>query len=388
MAQTLVPINGQVLHWAMSEAGYSDQVLAQRLKTDPGVVGGWRQGLGQPSTTQFRQLARALRRPASFFFMAQPPVQTGVPASFRRAPGQQADELTPKELDAVRAARRVQKLTRWLIEAQPAETIRPKLPRATPTTSAAKAALAVRELLSWDTNRQVQARSLTALTADLRSELEDAGVIVMQLSLGKESCRGFSLLDDTTPLIAANSAYLTQARAYSYLHELGHLVRGTESICFGNVDRGLERWCEEFAAEFLIPRAELLAYVDQQYGKGAVVADPRQVSHIANHFKVSRLATATGLDRAHRATALLWDEIKQQSELVKKRGGGQNTEPQTSPVIRLREWGRAPARLLLDAANTGLLTQQDVQEYLRLSRHEVEEVRGRLHTSATATDEV
>lgn len=375
MAPILVPINGSVLAWALNEASWDAEDLAEQLGVSPRTVEAWLSGQEQPSTTVFRKIAKALQRPTSVFFLPKPPAASNVPISFRAAPTAEDRELTKQEADAIRQARRVQRITSWLREKTGAPGA--ALPGVASNAAAVEAAEIVREFFHWSLDRQTQAASPTAVTHDIRQTIESTGVIVMQFSLGKKGCRGFSLDNSTTPLIAANSAYNTQARAYSYLHEFGHALRHTESLCVGPMDHGVERWCEEFAAAFLLPRADLIAYVNDLVGRRQPITDPSQITRTANYFKVSRLATATALRQLSRASELLWLEIKRQAELA-MRGGGPATEPQTSPVIRLREWGRTPIRLLLDAEDRRTLSRADVQEYLRLSVTQLNEVRSRL----------
>lgn len=375
-----VPINGSVLAWALQEANRDVEGLAAELKVAPATVEAWVNGDSTPSTTDFRKLAKALHRPTSLFLLPTAPVGSNLPVSFRAAPMVTGHELSQKEADAVRQARRVQRLTAWLRERLDVPAV--SLPRVQNTTPAQDAARNIRLFLNWTLDRQTAATSPTAVTRDLRKAIEDIGVIVMQFSLGEKGCRGFSLNGSTTPLIAANSAYITQARAYSYVHELGHIVRRTDAMCVGQLDAGLERWCEEFAAAFLLPQSDLLTYVNSYVGRGQQVTEPDEITRIANQFKVSRLATATALQQLGRASQTLWLDIKRQSE-IRRKGGGRGSEPQTSPVIRLREWGRTPTRLLLDAEEQGSLTRADIQEYLRLSAGQLAEVRQRLDQQVT-----
>ncbi len=209
----------------------------------------------------------------------------------------------------------------------------------------------------------------------------------MQQPLGEKGYRGFSLFDPVAPLLGVNSAYTTEARTYSYVHELGHLLRGTAAICTSSVDQGLERWCEEFAAALLLPRADLLAFANKLVGHGNPITVPTQVSKIARYFRVSRLATATALQQQGRASQLLWNEIKQQSDIRRKQSGGPTGDPQTLPVVRVLEWGRTPTRLLLEAADQGALSRPDLLEYLDLNSGQVDEVRRLISSPGSATDE-
>lgn len=376
MRAKLVPITGSVLAWALREANLDVKNLAEELTVPPTTVEAWISGEDLPSTTYFRRLARVLHRPTSLFLLPAPPMESSIPPAFRAAPMVEGGrELLQIEADAVRQGRRVQQITAWLRKRLKASAV--SLPLMDEGVTAEDAADNLRSFLNWSLDRQTTAATLTAVTRDLRKTIEDSGIIVMQFALGNEGCRGFSLDGSTAPLIAANSAYNTQARAYSYLHELGHIVRHTDAICVGAPNKGLERWCEKFAAAFLLPRSTLTAYVDSYVGRGRRVTDPADITRIANYFKVSRLATATALQQLGRSSQMLWLEIKQQSD-IKQRGGGRATEPQTSPVIRLREWGHTPVRLLFNAQDQGALTRADLQEYLRLSAGQLAEVRQRI----------
>lgn len=264
MPAKLVPINGSVLAWALQEASRDVEGLAAELKVAPSTVESWVSGESKPSTTNFRKMAKALHRPPSLFLLPAPPVGANIPVSFRATPMAEGRELSQKEADAVRQARRVQRITAWLRERLGGPTV--SLPRVRDGATAQEAAKNVRSFLNWSLERQTEAVTPTVVTRDLRETIEDSGIIVMQFPLGEGGCRGFSLNGSTAPLIAANSAYITQARAYSYLHELGHIIRRTGAMCVGQLDVGLERWCEEFAAAFLLPRSDLLAYVNGYVG--------------------------------------------------------------------------------------------------------------------------
>ena len=369
----------------MQEARVERAALATKVKEDVGLVDQWLSGSMQPTTGQFDKIAKALGRSRSFFFLPRPPATHQVPMAFRATPGGLWQDLLEADFLAVRRARRVQRLTRWSRER--VRDAAPTLPTVSRNTSAVKAAEVLREWLGWTLERQTQAKSATAVTKDLRRTLEAHGLIAMQQALGRKGCRGFSLLDPVAPVVAVNSAYTTEARTYSYVHELGHLVRGTEAICTGATGWALERWCEEFAAALLLPRPALTAYVNDLVGRDKPVTVPGQVTRVANHFKISRLATITALQQAGRADQLLWNEIKAQSDLRKKQGGGPAGDPQTLPVIRVREWGRTPTRLLIEAADQGALSRPDLLEYLQLSSSEVDDVRRLLSSSPSADDE-
>src|SRR5687768_9745773 len=107
---TYVPINGEVLAWAMKQAGVGHFELAERCDTTPDTVEAWRTGDEQPTKTEFKKLVARLRRPASVYFLASPPADDPVVRAFRSPPGAVAGrELIDDEYRAITTAERIQK---------------------------------------------------------------------------------------------------------------------------------------------------------------------------------------------------------------------------------------------------------------------------------------
>jgi Zn-dependent peptidase ImmA (M78 family) len=224
--------------------------------------------------------------------------------------------------------------------------------------------------IGWSVERQIEAPSELMVLRDLRGILEANNLLVLQLPLGERGKsedrghRGFSLYDSLAPLIAVNSAYNYSARIFSYVHELGHLFIRNDSICSQVPDHRIERWCEQFAAAFLLPRHSVAEFVIRAFGQGPV-EEFAQVQKIARHFKVSLRAVTVRLIQLDRANQGLYELVDTKADFHKPGGGGGGGA--TSPQIRLREWGARYPRLLLQAEELGLLGRQDLLEYLNLS---------------------
>jgi Zn-dependent peptidase ImmA (M78 family) len=375
-----VPITGSVLQWAMDEAGVSNADLAGWCGVDASVVESWREGNAQPTKTQFNNLASRLKRSSAFFFLPEPPQRTGVPPAFRQPPGQRGGrrEILPAEERAVRTARRIQSVSRWLrLRTSGAEKLLPSLES---RVDAENAAVIARDVLNWSTRHQTEADSEFVVLRDLRATMEDAGLLVLHLQMGGDNaCRGFSLHDDVAPAIAVNTWYSATARAYSYVHELGHVLRGRDSICAAVSISGEERWCDQFAAAFLMPRQQFLAFAERRFPSG-LISNVDDVGVFARYFNVSLRAAAIRLESIGRAAAGLYGEVDRVAEY--KRGGGRGRTGATAGVRRVQQFGRAYPSELLEAESSGLLHRQDVLEYLNVKENELPKVRQAL-TAAT-----
>lgn len=377
---TYVPINGDVLAWAMKQVGVDDTELAQRCETTPDVVEAWREGEEKPKKTEFNKLVARLRRPASIYFLSEPPADDPIIRAFRSPPGAAADrELLDDELRAIQTAERLQKIARWVREQRHDDPV--AIPHIAPGVKIGVALTKTHRFLEWRVSDQFAATSASEAARMLRRRLEGVGILVLQFPMKREGCRGFSLADGLAPVIAVNSAYTTEARIFSYMHEYAHLARGSGSICARVPNSELESRCERFAAAFLMPRASLESFVDQTFGEGWAISSTDQVAKIAKRFKVSLRATALRLERIRRAAPGLYSRVDADADF---KGGGGFSKDNAAPGVRLREWGTGYAELLLDAERRGLLRRTDLLEYFNLSNRELSDLRSRVEVGAGA----
>ena len=360
---TYVPITPEVLEWAMVEAGAEPPDVAERAGVEVDRVLGWLSGEEQPTKTQFGRLPDFFKRPAAFFFLPEPPQAEAIPTSFRHPPGGERD-ATRAELEAIRTARRVQKVAAWTGERVGDRRWRDNPIPAADGMAPAAAARVATEWLGWSTERQLQAASASAVVKLVRQALEEHGVLALQLSIGQEGCRGFSFFDDDKPLVAVNTHYNPEARLFTYLHEVGHLMRRTDAICVGYAETVAERWCERFAAAFLLPADPLRARLEHRFGN-LTIGDLDQVRALARDFRVSLSATAIRLEDLGWGRAGLFQSIPRTSD-YKSAGGGPGTD-NTRGAVRLRELGEGYFSLLLAGEQAGVLGRQDVLRYLDVS---------------------
>ena len=375
MAKQSVPITGSVLRWAREEVGLSQSEFAEAVKASPSEVEEWETGESAPSKGNFSRLVGVLKRPSAIFFLPNPPTEAGLPTSLRNAPGLGQHRLGQVEVRQIRWARRLQEIASWsLRDAGEASVSFPRLtlgedPIAAAATYRRDIGVTVEDQLGW--------ANASEAFREWRAALESRGVLVLQLSLGRESIRGFSAWDEFAPLVAVNTSYHPTARVFTLFHELAHLLTRTDAACLRFIlptgqDSRMERWCETFSAAFLLPAEALRSAVRGfGYSENSQVVDPDVARKIANRFNVSTRATSLRLQELGLAPSSLYGSVEEMFDSLDWNSGGGGGGGQPAPEKRLGQLGSRVPEILFDAAASGRINRRDLSDYLNLTTGQV-----------------
>ena len=384
MNATTVPITAHVLTWAREEAGLTQSELADRAKLDVEGLKAWEAAESYPTKGQFSKLVGILKRPSALFFLPEPPVQAGMPTSLRSAPAIGNHKLGPEEARQIRWARRLQELTSWVLRDQGSPEVR--LSQYRPSQDPVGMADAERLQSGISTGEQLAWTSASVAFRAWREHLEEQGTLVMQLTMGKNNIRGFGAWDDYAPLVVVNTAYHPTARIFTLFHEVAHLLTRTDAACQNFVipadnDHSVERWCERFAAAFLLPE-EGLKEVASKYGvtTASRTNDPDTARLIANRFSVSTRATAIRLQEVGIAEPTLYSAVAAQfaaKDWNDSSGGGGGGQPASEK--RIGQLGARLPNALINAADRGRLTTRDLADYLQLNTGQLDDLKGLLN---------
>src|SRR5437899_5959175 len=88
-----VPITPAVLRWAIRESGYTTEQVADKAHVSTADIEMWLHEQAQPTVTQFRSLAKTLKRTPATLLLPEAPETTALPVQFRHPPN--ADRTKP-----------------------------------------------------------------------------------------------------------------------------------------------------------------------------------------------------------------------------------------------------------------------------------------------------
>lgn len=369
MSKSFVPVNGDIVRWAVEESGLPPEDVSRKVGVDVVVLRNWMDGLAKPSQGEFTQLFKALKRPSALFFAPRAPEPLDIPA-FRSSPSRTDRALSERERLWMRRSRRLQQLMSFLFREQGRRADLPRFGREQePETAGAQ----VRPWLGVGVDLQMSWDSTVDPWRWWREKLEGRGVLVFALQLGPDGVRGFSFSDEFAPVISVNTAYNRAARVFTAFHELGHLVLRSESVCVDLAGDAAdeERWCEEFAASVLLPSDAVLQFVDEvspeEDGFGLA-------KKTAAKFKVSIRAAAVQLIRLGIAPWSLYALVDQKARGWDRDKGFARGRPIYRTQRRLQEYGGGVVDELIRGGDQGLLNLHDLSDYLRVDTTEVDEI--------------
>lgn len=368
-----VQANPEVLRWARHRVGIdADHVRAKFAVHD------WESGRRNPTLKQLQGYADATHTPIGAFFLPTPPEDTLPIADFRTIQNERIDRPSTNLLATIEICQLRQDWYRaYALEngAEPLEFVGYARLHDDP----ADAAGIVRRLVGIEISARAQfPRWVDAFRAFVQ-DVEEAGVLVMvsgvvgannKRVLDPNEFRGFALTDGVAPLIFINGRSSLSAKTFTLAHELAHLALGNSGVDSAGLESrptsspGLERWCNTFAGELLVPTDDLLSQVS------AAPGEPITLAHgLAHRYKVSTLVLLRRLFDIGAVGG--WDEYQQiytaerdrLLELAMARGGGGTFH--RNQAARL---GRRFSSAIIASVAEGRTLMRDALELTNLSK--------------------
>ena len=380
-----IAVNPGVLRWARERAGLDLADLQDKFPK----LADWEAEATQPTMRQLENFSKAAHVPFGFLFLQEPPEMPLPFADFRTVESQRSQGISPELMDTIQLMQRRQA---WLREERIEAEAEPIGFVGTARLSDDPAATGreMRRVLGLGNDWAQRVPTWRADVGELCQVVEALGVMAVvngivgnntHRQLDVNEFRGFALSDPYAPLIFVNGADAKSAQMFTLAHELSHLWLGDTGEGLSGFqalqpDGGdVERFCDQAAAEFLVPAAEIqVAWREVADGDAAF-------EKLAARFRVSpvvikRRAMDLGFITRNEFFSFYYDYT--QRERKKKQtgtGGGDFYNNQNTRV------GRLFASHLIRAAKEGRIGFKEAYDLSGLNGGSFQEYARRLKLS-------
>lgn len=303
-----VEIKPELLSWARERAGYDPDALAHRFPK----LATWEQGTAHPTLKQVEEFAKATHTPIGFLFLQEPPVERVPIPDFRTVGNVRVGHPSPDLLDTVYICQQRQEWYRDFARSS-GESALSFVGSASLNSDIEASAASIRHALGFDIDERRQMPTWTDALRRFIEQADTTGIMVMcsgvvlnnnKRVLDPDEFRGFALADELAPLVFINGADTKAAQMFTLAHELAHIWLGQSAVSDSQAlrlpEHQVERWCNQVAAELLVP----IDVLRREYQRDAELRV--EVERLARRFKVSSLVV---LRRIHDAGGLTREEF-------------------------------------------------------------------------------
>ncbi len=372
-----LPFNKRVLKWARERQGRSYEQAAKSVGVSAQKIIDWEstETPALPTVRQARSLAEEYERPFLEFFSPEVPdvPNPSLVPDFRFYRDGVRDEEV-HGLIARQAWAETQRLNILdLYEIVGEEPIQfPRTFYASILDDASVVAARAREAMAFPYTQQIglTQQGREALPRVLRSKIESLGVLVLKDSaLRRFRTRGLCIYFEVFPVIVFSNES-PGAQAFTLIHEFAHILLKQSAIIGSPVEAGIsssiqviEKWCNEFAAAFLMP-ARFLApvFADDRIPIPSINDD--DLSLLARHFGVSRHAMLVRLVQLKYVSEGYYWTVKR-AEFLKEEEEYKSFARATYYGSRYRSsHGDLYTGLVLEAWATGRITNHNAAEFM------------------------
>ncbi len=363
-----VTIDPKLIRWAVKRSGLPFEGLVAAFPSLPA----WQTGEKQPTAKQLEAFAKRTMTPYGYLFLPEPPVETLPVPDFRTKTDQAPTRPSPNLLDTLHAMQRRQQ---WMHDYLVEEGL-PVLPfvgSARVGEPVVPLAGRIRATLGLDDGWSERCADWEEGLRVLRTASEAAGILVAasgvvglntRRKLDPQEFRGFVLADPYAPLIFVNAADAKSAQMFTLAHELVHVWLGQGGVF--DLPRTMpgddetERYCNQVAAEALIPREQLAG----RWKEAEATGNPFRT--MARWFKVSPVVAARrALDLGLIARARFFAFYQRDQEEWERRKAEEKKEKKGGPnfyVVQDLRLGRRFASAVVRAARAGRLLYREAYE--------------------------
>lgn len=377
-------IRPEMLIWARTAAGMSLDVAAKKLRLPVEKLKLWEEGHSFPTVRQAHNLARIYQQPFAAFYLPKPPSKKYPKVKdYRKLPKSKQGIISSDLILEIRRAAERREIALELFEEQ--DEVPPEFTlKADLKDGHEKLAEVVRKKLGIEFSKQSTWRNPDTAFARWKALIEELGILIFQTSnrnLTVRDVRGFSISESVLPVIVVNRKDAPQAKIFTMLHELVHIMLRNSGLCdplalYQRTKQStdvVEVFCNRVAAEILIPRNNFLTEaLIFQISRGDAWND-KDIVELARKYNTSYEAILRRLLTFNLIATSLYKKLISErgptsAAKSKSKGGPVN------PVVRaLNTNGRPFTKLVISAYYSSSITAHDLANYLDIKVSQVKQ---------------
>lgn len=372
-----VDVRPELLRWARQRSGLSAVSLASRFPR----LDAWETGDARPTLKQIERFAKATYTPVGTFFLERPPEERVPIPDLRTVAGEPVGRPTPNLLDTIYICQQRQEWYHNFARSTGEERLS-FVGSARTTDDVVATAERMRASLRFDLEECRRIGTWTEALRRFSEQADDLGILVMcngvvlnnnHRRLDPDEFRGFALADEFAPVVFVNGADTKAAQMFTLAHELAHIWLGQSALSDAEAvslpDREVERWCNQVAAELLVP----LDALRDEFDPDAELEI--EMARLARRFKTSTLVVLRRIyDAGGLTRQAMWDAYRREEDRLRAfpRGSGGNFYL-TEAARFSKRFGRA----LVVSTLGGDTLYRDAFRMLGISKHSTFEEFGR-----------
>lgn len=360
-----INVNHEVLVWARESLALNRAQTYESTGISPKRLAQLETGEKQPSLEELKVFSKTYKRTIATLLLNKPPKEKPLPPDRRTIDSKELGNFHEKTIMAVRKARA---LAQSFVELR--EEMGIPFPKFNLSASIhdnpQEVAGEIRRILHLTEINEIDNMRI-ALEAYIE-KIETLGVAVFQLSLTQNNVRGFAIVDDIIPIIGIKrGGEPPHSKIFTLFHELGHIIlnSGAISDISFNPKWELEKWCNAFAAEVLVPKSQFLKMkiIKEYQEQGEKIWAKKDLLELANNFHVGPLAILRSLLDCGLTTKAFYEE-KHDKWNKPQFGRAKNPEGRNLAKEAVQEKGRTYVGLAFKAYDQNRINLKDLSDFL------------------------
>ena len=320
------PVSSDVIDWAIMKSGKDINWIESKLpKLNDWLTQGEKDNT-YLSISNIKRLSETLHIPFGYFFLQEPPTETGVAIAYRSIENKTYEHYSRNLEETIEDMQRKQDFVREIrkISIDPLDYVGSY----EISSSYLHIANAIRRTCDLPIDWNLKPRNNREAIKFLHSKVAENGILLFKngvvlnntrRTLDLEEFRAFVLIDEYAPLIFINTQDALTAQLFSICHELAHIWLGQAEILNDYADTRknqyvnvkLERLANRVASELLMPKEQIPALFENDFSLD-------KIEQVAKQLKISQQVVVISLYNekfiSKTSSNKLYDDILQNVE--------------------------------------------------------------------------